>query len=390
MKKAALLCGILILSSCGGSTTNENTNESLEAPAQMHIEQNNSNTSLSNNSNTLEGAALEERKQLEQDLGDAKKILEEVKGMDIAKEQEGMKAKLLVVKEKASMLREMDDFFVDADSILQDIGALENRMNNFVQVSTLPETVNLASQNKEVEIKNIFKVGSDLYAVTSKALVGPLFKEGTKETSFPGGHLGTGGTYSIKFRESFVASLPGQVWKVTGNQLEAQTVEEGGAWYPGSELWSYGKNLYLLDPLSKKLWKYEQASGSMFKKPVLAIEDPELAKSTIRSISVDGNIYILTDKELIKFTQGKRIPLETDTPMTALSEGSVIYTDQNSNYLYIFDSKAGRFLRFTKRSNGLSLVKEYTITGNYKGFFPSPDGKNIYFFDTQKIYTLAL
>lgn len=394
--RALVILPCLLLASCGSSNDNSNTNDSLSAPlGSALVNENTNNAALSNtNSNApvLDGAALEERKKLEADLANAKKLLEEAKGLDITKDQEGIKSRIATIKEKATTLRDMDDFFVEADALLQEAGLLEEHMNNFVQVTNLPQALDLSSKGKDVEIKSMFKAGNGVYAVANSSLFGPLFgkPEDLKSIPFPGGNLGTSGTYSLKFKESYIASLPGQMWKVKDGELKGQTLEEGGAWYPGSEVWSYGKSIYVLDPVSKKLWKYEQKNDGVFKKPVIAIEDPELKSSTIRSISVDGNIYILTDKELIKFTQGKRIPLETDTPLTKLSESTMIYTDQNSSFLYIFDPKGGRFLRLQKKANGLSLVKEYTIQGQYKGFFPAADGKSIYFYDAQHIFTLSL
>lgn len=386
----SVIATLFLLTSCGGSALSTNENDlsgSGSAYPESYLDAN-ANANIS-----LEGSALEERKQLENDLATAKQLLAEAQGMDITKNQEDIKARIAAVKEKATSLREVDDFFVEADTLLQNAQTLEDRMANYVQVAALPLHEDLSGKFQDISIKSLMKQAGNIYAVAEKGVYGPLNSgkiEEVKAINFPEGSIGTSGTYSIKYHESYIASLPGQMWKIAADALVPQTVEEGGAWYPGSEIWSYSKFIYILDPLSKQLWKYEYTKENTFKKPVIAIDTPEMKALEMKSVSIDGNIYVLGSGTITKFTQGKKIDLEIGADLKNLSSSSTMYTDQNSIYLYVFDPAAGRLIRFKKRAAGLDIANEYTIGGSYKGMIIAPDEKSVFFFDTNKIYKLAL
>ncbi|MFN7160732.1 MAG: hypothetical protein ACK4NC_03935 [Candidatus Gracilibacteria bacterium] len=386
----SVVAAMVLLASCGGSSTSTNDNSlsgSGAAYPDSYLDMN------ANTNGSLEGSALEERKQLENDLATAKQLLAEAQEMDITKSQDDIKARITAVKEKATSLREVDDFFVEADSLLQDAQTLEDRVANYVQVAALPLHEDLSGKFQDISIKSLMKQGGNIFAVAEKGVYGPINSgkvEDVKAITLPEGSIGTSGTYSIKYRESYITSLPGQMWKIAGDALTPQKVEEGGAWYPGSEIWTYSKFIYILDPLSKQLWKYEYISENLFKKPIIAIDTPEMKALDIKSVSIDGNIYVLGNGTITKFTQGKKIDLEIGADLKNLSSSSTIYTDQNSTYLYAFDPTAGRLIRFKKRATGLDVANEYTIQGSYKGMIVSPDEKSVFFFDTNKIYKLAL
>lgn len=392
MKKILLaLPALLILTACGGSEPILDQQGIAELGANSNIPIiTGSGTSLDG---SLEGA-LAERKELEDRLMLARQTLMEVDTMDFGSQQDDIRMKLDEIKVITQELSEVDDFFILADEVSQEVIQRENRLQSFVTVPALPALLDLNRNFADVKIQGLARRGNDVYAVADRGLYGPLQSgniDAVKEITFPQGVSGARGSYSVKFASLFVSTTPSSVWKLSGAELVPQTVEENAAWYPAAQFLSYGSSIYTFDPISKSFWKYTRVKDGLWSAPQIALDHPNFKDKAIQSIAIDGNIYaLLYGGQLLKYSAGEQVELEVDRPLTGISADATMYTDINSSYLYILDPASKKVLRYIKRGGSLEIANEYTLDREYKTMFVMPGDSTMYLADGSQIFALNL
>ena len=116
-------------------------------------------------------------------------------------------------------------------------------------------------------------------------------------------------------------------------------------------------------------------------------------KANIRGaidMSIDGSIYILQNNGgVTKITRGTATTIEyknMPTGFTEILQPYKIFTDENTNYIFVLDKKDGRIVRFNK--NG-EYVSQYVINNKKIDDF-EVNGKlqKIYALSENKIYEL--
>lgn len=392
MKKALIALPILVLlTSCGA-----NSQPLLDQQGVASL--GNSNIPIITGTGTsldgsLEGA-LAGRKELDDKLALAKQTLAEVDSMDFGSQQADIRMKLDQIKVITQELSEVDDFFIQADEVSQDVIKRENRLQSFVTVPALPILVDLNKKFSEVKIQGLARNGNDVYAIADKGLYGPLQSgnvDAIKEIPFPKGVSGARGSYSVKFASLFVSTTPSSVWKLAGDKLEPQSVKDNAAWYPAAQFLSYGSSIYTFDPISKSFWKYTRSKEGAWGAPEIALDHPAVKDKAIQSIAIDGNIYaLLYGGQLLKYKAGEPVEITLDRPLTGISADATMYTDINSSYLYVLDPVSKKVLRYTKRGESLEIANEYTLDREYKSMFVMPGDNTMYLADGGQVFALNL
>jgi hypothetical protein len=123
-------------------------------------------------------------------------------------------------------------------------------------------------------------------------------------------------------------------------------------WEKAVAISAYTNNIYLLDPESGEVWKHsEQDSG--FSEGADYLDTRKVSLKNGVDLTIDGNIYVLNrDATVAKFTRGsfdqdfKIQPIPS--PFDKISDPVSIFTDQDTNYIYIFDKSGNRIIRFDK------------------------------------------
>lgn len=392
MNKGLLCVPVLfLLTSCGGASQPLLDQEGVVSLGNGDI------PIITGSGTSLDGSlesAMAGRKELDNKLARAEQVLAEVDAMDFGSQQAEITAKLEEIKAITQELSEIDDFFIQADDISQQVIARENRMQSFVTVPALPILVDLAGKYPETKVQGLARRGNDVFAIADKALYGPLQSgklEDIKAIPFPEGISGARGSYSVKFGALYVSTTPSSVWKLAGDKLEPQTVENSGAWYPAGQFLSYGSNIYTFDPISKSFWKYVRKGDGTWGKPEIALDDAGVKDKPIQSIAIDGNVYaLLYGGQLLKYTAGKPVQITLDRPLGGLSAEATMYTDINSSFLYILDPASKKVLRYMKKGTSLEIANEYTLDRQYKTMFVMPGDSTMYLADGSQIFALNL
>lgn len=123
-------------------------------------------------------------------------------------------------------------------------------------------------------------------------------------------------------------------------------------WEKAVAVFSYTNNIYLLDPESNEVWKHSELDNG-FSEGADYLDTRRVSLKNSLDLTIDGNIYILNkDASVAKFTRGsfdqdfkiQSIP----SPYDKITDPVSIFTDQDTNYIYIFDKTFNRIIRFDK------------------------------------------
>ena len=123
-------------------------------------------------------------------------------------------------------------------------------------------------------------------------------------------------------------------------------------WEKAVAISAYTNNIYLLDPESGEVWKHSELDNG-FSEGADYLDTRKVSLKNGVDLTIDGNIYVLNkDATVAKFTRGsydldfKIQPIPS--PYDKISDPIAIFTDQDTNYIYIFDKSGNRIIRFDK------------------------------------------
>ncbi|MFA6027920.1 MAG: hypothetical protein WC752_03260 [Patescibacteria group bacterium] len=156
------------------------------------------------------------------------------------------------------------------------------------------------------------------------------------------------------------------------------------------DLVTFGSRLYTLDIKNNQIYKNTK-SGDNYGQAEEWITDEDIDLSTAKSFSIDGAIYVLKDNgEVIKLFSGaveKEWKMETVQP--GLSGSTEIYTDENSQSLYILNPSQKQVAVFDK--NG-KLKAQYLSDkwGDLKGMTLDEANKKLYLLNGLEVFEIDL
>lgn len=113
------------------------------------------------------------------------------------------------------------------------------------------------------------------------------------------------------------------------------------------DIFSYNGNVYILSSATQQIIKM-QPQGSGFDAGTSWISSLNQNISTARALSVDGDVYVLTQTGVVKFTSGKEQTFALEIIDPALQNPTEIWTETSSNYIYILDAIGSRIIVFNK------------------------------------------
>lgn len=160
--------------------------------------------------------------------------------------------------------------------------------------------------------------------------------------------------YSDSMNMIIVLTDTNKIWGLdeqtqSGSELQLDT---GGSWETANAIGTYSTYVYLLDGASGKIWRHSKSGDKFTSGKAYAGSKNADAKDGI-SLAIDGAIFVLKNGGVVnKFSQGIPDPSlviqNPPKPDEGLTQASQIYTDADSQYIFISDASKNRVIRYAK------------------------------------------
>ncbi len=155
-----------------------------------------------------------------------------------------------------------------------------------------------------------------------------------------------------------------------------------------SDLLVYNKRLYLLDTANNQIYKHEAIAGGFAKGNAWLTGQVDLNNAV--SLAVNGYIYVLKNNgEIYRFLKGQKQDLTLNTLETPFNQPIKIWTDIDSDYLYILDPSNKRLVVLTKEG---VLQAQYASEkfNNLKDFAVKEKENKIYLLNGSQIIEVPI
>lgn len=149
---------------------------------------------------------------------------------------------------------------------------------------------------------------------------------------------------------------------------------------------TYLTYIYLIDTQNNQIYRYPRAEGGFEEKTDWLKENIDL--QNVSDIAIDENIYLANGNQIVKLFSGTREEFNIEQSATTI-KSSNIFTDIDTENIYILDSTNGRIVKYGK--NG-ELISQYynEVLKNAKGITVDEKNNKAYFITSQNLISLDL
>ena len=143
-------------------------------------------------------------------------------------------------------------------------------------------------------------------------------------------------------------------------QGELKVTDGVGKWEDAKAISSFVTNVYLLDSEAGEVWKHVETETGYGKGTSYANANKTSLRGAV-DLAVDGNLYVLLNNgDVVKFIKGT---VDQGFSLTNIPAGNnkveiptKIYTDADTNYIFVLDKKTNRILKFDKSGNYVNQI----------------------------------
>ena len=178
------------------------------------------------------------------------------------------------------------------------------------------------------------------------------------------------------------------IFNLDNNQIESFSFNQSAGNSSVQDMSIYRNNLYVLDSVNSKIFKYPER-GNSFSNGIIWLKE-ELDLTQAYSLTVDGDIYIISNNgQITKLRKGERDTFNYHQPHPAIGSQAIIKTFADSDYLYIIDPDNQRVIILDKEG---SIKDQYTSPkfDNLIDLAIDQDEKAIYLLNNNHLYLLAI
>jgi hypothetical protein len=168
---------------------------------------------------------------------------------------------------------------------------------------------------------------------------------------------------------------------------DKKTVIAKKTWKTDGGLGLFGSNVYVLDR-ADGIDKFVPGSDNTYSSTdYFASDTPDFSNS--KAMGIDGSIYVLNkDGSIDKYTKGKSDTFDVSGLDTKLSGATKIYTNADSNNIYVLDNGNSRIVVLDKDGNFKTSYKAAQIK-SAKDMDIDEANKKIYILSGGKVYEIS-
>lgn len=154
-----------------------------------------------------------------------------------------------------------------------------------------------------------------------------------------------------------VVDMDNRLWRATTGTPSITSLTSGtNAMASVEDIVTYNSTMYALSTTTSQIVKMRpQGLGFEAGTPWISGKTSDISQA--KALAIDGDIWVLTQTDVVVFSSGKERPWNHAAIDPALVKPIDLWTSVDSKYLYILDGADGRVLVFDKTSGG--IVAQY-------------------------------
>lgn len=298
---------------------------------------------------------------------------------------------------KQVMDNESGLFRVEANELLGRIRTKREEINNIVRL-TPRAAANLSANNPDILARGLIGLGDGEFLAYDKQDVYRVLLNSVESPNRLSEDV-------LVIDGANFPRLQSQVFLMNGNsviewqngQAVSMKTDDANGWVTGKALDTYLRNVYILSPDSKQIYKYERLNNR-FGPPANYNVNGDLTGAI--DITIDGNIYVLKQGPqggaIVKLFRGEAQNFVIrQAPAGILDSATKIFKVAERNF-YALDPENNRVIVFsdggpTGESN---YVKQFVVEGEQVGtlqdLYVDEDESQLYVMDEKHIYVIEL
>ncbi len=282
----------------------------------------------------------------------------------------------------------------EAKALSADIQAGLDEVRHVVNVPSPPLEADLAALGTNATGTALLNDGGTLYVFGSDKKVyrfDPAGKTFQPVNAAAGGVGAALATTSENGTDYFLDDRPGVSLFDPAHSLEQVTDLQPPAGTAWTDLALYGGRLYVLAPNAGDghILRFG-TTGSGFTQPANWIKTKSTSLADAMSMAIDGTIFVLKRSgSVVRFAQGSEVGWavqQVDPPVAAPTR---IWTDQNSNYVYVLDPPNRRLIVYAKQTGAFVSQYRSDAFANLTDFSVDEKDRVIYLLSGSKLYAIT-
>jgi hypothetical protein len=280
----------------------------------------------------------------------------------------------------------------EASQLLDEIKDERNALDNVQVVSSEVRLVaDLTDKLAGVPLIGVETYGDRIVAYTAQSAYQILLDQVEAPDTLDAADKVTAGEYFDDYDSIVMATAGGNLIEYTdGNTQFADTSDVD--WHTGVGLATYSNKIYLLDPTSNQIWRYQRGTDGYGSAQGYFSGEMDLSKAV--SLAVDGSVWILnSDGSLLKYLSGTLVDYGVKKPSTQwkglprfiLSRGmSQLCARPGDSRFFIYDKSS--------KNDDITYNAQYVfedLKGTLVDFYVDKDRNVINLVTTQALYELS-
>ncbi len=181
------------------------------------------------------------------------------------------------------------------------------------------------------------------------------------------------------------------VVNIQDQKTKLDVIKAAPEWGTIADMDIFGGNIYMLDTLKNRIWKYVATDGREFtelREYLNPDSFPDLSRTT--NMSIDGSVWLGTSTgQILRFTQGKENTFVPQGVEPAMGKYLQVYTTDTTQNVYVYDRDNSRIVVLDK--DGF-YISSYVWKEDIKpvGFVASEATKKFFLLVSGKLYALKI
>lgn len=274
------------------------------------------------------------------------------------------------------------------------ISTSQDELNHVVTVPDPPMLGDLTTVSENLTGQGMVAIDGTIYVLASDGLVYELDKAKKSYKPLTSAPMALDALSLATADETTMAFSDARTGITTVDPTDGTTIETT-LLQSASETWKnlylYADRLYVLseEKGDAQIYRYSN-SGDDYGAASAWIKSKTQNLATAVDLAIDGTIFVLReDGSLVRFLSGSEIEWSQGIVEPAFQEVVDLWTDADSEYLYLLEPSQQRLVILEKESGDFVVQYKSPLFSEALSFFVNEETRSVYLLIGSKVYTIA-